>query len=74
MTRDGAMVNRPPAHRQGEITQCESMGLMARGEVYQCLTDVVRRFSCHLTHMDKCINHYRFYFVSENSSPILITR
>ena len=42
------------------------MGLMARGEVYQCLTDVVRRFSCHLTRMDKCINHYRFYVVSEN--------
>jgi hypothetical protein len=27
------------------------MGLMARGEVYQCLTDIVRRFLCYLTHM-----------------------
>jgi hypothetical protein len=56
--REGLVNKRPmgqsnalPAHRHVEVTQCESMGLMGRGEVYQYLTDLARRFSCHLTHM-----------------------
>jgi hypothetical protein len=48
-------------------------GPQGRGEVYQYLTDLARRFSCHLAHMINA--SIRIDSISQViSSPILITR